>query len=129
MVWQVTLPSTPLTGPPSLGSKLVGFDSKGSGHWPCSIFCRLLSTKSVKLFNIEDPKQTRSSMAPRSVRFGVRSRRLNNVDQSWMSDQKFIISSFYVLWKVPAVFTVVSTHQPALGPRGRLWSRLLICIP
>jgi hypothetical protein len=30
---------------------------------------------------------------------------------------------------VPAAFAVVSTHQPALGPRGGLWPVLLICNP
>jgi hypothetical protein len=31
---------------------------------------------------------------------------------------------------VPAAFAVVSTHQPALGSRGRLlWSVLLMCNP
>jgi hypothetical protein len=28
---------------------------------------------------------------------------------------------------VPAAFAVVSTHQPALSPRGGLWPILLIC--
>jgi hypothetical protein len=30
---------------------------------------------------------------------------------------------------VPAAFPVVSTHQPALGPRGGLWPVLLMCNP
>jgi hypothetical protein len=30
---------------------------------------------------------------------------------------------------VPAVFAIVSTHQPALGPRGGLWPVLLMCNP
>jgi hypothetical protein len=30
---------------------------------------------------------------------------------------------------VPAAFAVVSTHQPALGPRGGLWPVLLVCNP
>jgi hypothetical protein len=30
---------------------------------------------------------------------------------------------------VPAVFAVVSTHQPTLGPRGGLWPVLLMCNP
>jgi hypothetical protein len=30
---------------------------------------------------------------------------------------------------VPAAFAVVSTHQPALGPRGGLWTDLLVCNP
>jgi hypothetical protein len=28
---------------------------------------------------------------------------------------------------VPAAFAVVSTHQPALSPRGGLWPVLLMC--
>jgi hypothetical protein len=30
---------------------------------------------------------------------------------------------------VPAAYVVVSTHQPALGPRGELWPVLLMCNP
>jgi hypothetical protein len=30
---------------------------------------------------------------------------------------------------VPAVFAVVNTHQPALGPRGGLWHVLVRCNP
>jgi hypothetical protein len=30
---------------------------------------------------------------------------------------------------VPAAFAVVSSHQPALGPLGGLWSVLLMCNP
>jgi hypothetical protein len=30
---------------------------------------------------------------------------------------------------VPAAFAVVSIHQSALGPRGGLWSVLLMCNP
>jgi hypothetical protein len=30
---------------------------------------------------------------------------------------------------IPVVFAVVSTHQPALGPRGGLWHILLMCNP
>jgi hypothetical protein len=30
---------------------------------------------------------------------------------------------------VPAAFAVVSTYQPALGPRGGLWPVLLMCNP
>jgi hypothetical protein len=29
---------------------------------------------------------------------------------------------------VPAAFAIVSTHQPALGPRGGLWPVLLMCL-
>jgi hypothetical protein len=30
---------------------------------------------------------------------------------------------------VPAVFAIVSTHQPALGSRGGLWPVLVLCNP
>jgi hypothetical protein len=30
---------------------------------------------------------------------------------------------------VPAAFAVVSSHQPALGPRGGLWPVLVLCDP
>jgi hypothetical protein len=30
---------------------------------------------------------------------------------------------------VPAALSVVSTYQPALGPRGELWPVLLMCNP
>jgi hypothetical protein len=30
---------------------------------------------------------------------------------------------------VPAAFAVVSTHQPAVGPRGGLWPVFLMCNP
>jgi hypothetical protein len=30
---------------------------------------------------------------------------------------------------VPAAFAVVSTHQPILDPRGRLWPVLVMCNP
>jgi hypothetical protein len=69
-------------------------------------------------------------MAPRSVRFGVRSWKLSK-GSHWMGDQKFIISSSSVLRNVkpliPAEFAVVSTHQPSLDPRGGLWPVLLMC--
>jgi hypothetical protein len=61
-------------------------------------------------------------MAPRSVRFGVRSRKLSNVGQ--MDDQKiyYLAPCFgrHVKPLVPGAFAVVSTHQSALGPRGEL---------
>jgi hypothetical protein len=46
----------------------------------------------------------------------------------WMDDQKIIISIFSVSL-VPAAFAVASTHQPTLGPRGRLWPVLLMYNP
>jgi hypothetical protein len=71
-------------------------------------------------------------MAPRSVRFGLLSWKLSNINQSLDGDQKFIISRTSVIQKtrgvveplVPAAFAVVSTHQPALGPHGGLWPSL-----
>jgi hypothetical protein len=45
-------------------------------------------------------------MAPRSARFGVRSRKLSK----------------------KIAFAVVSTHQPALGPHCGLWPVLLMCV-
>jgi hypothetical protein len=75
-------------------------------------------------------------MAERSERFGVRSRKLCNVVCHWMGDQKFkLLSSAppcfgrHVKPLVPAAFVVVSTHQPALGPRGGLWPVFLMCNP
>jgi hypothetical protein len=35
----------------------------------------------------------------------------------------------YVKLLVPAAFAVVSTHQPALGPRDGLWPVVLMCNP
>jgi hypothetical protein len=72
-------------------------------------------------------------MAPQSVRFGVRSRNLINVGHR-MGDQKFYLellraSGATLIKLVPAAFAVVSTHQPALGPRGGLWPVLLMCNP
>jgi hypothetical protein len=86
-------------------------------------------------------------MVPWSVRFVVRSWKLRNVSQDsflgwviihfhWMGDQKF----FYYHELLRALedtlsrwsrlhFAVVSTHQPALGPRGGLWPDLLMCNP
>jgi hypothetical protein len=57
------------------------------------------------------------SMAPRSVRFGVQSRKLSNV--GWVT--KNLLSRAHPCFEhvkplVPAAFAVVSTHQPALGP-------------
>jgi hypothetical protein len=69
-------------------------------------------------------------MGPRSVRFGVRSRKLSNIGYL-LGDQKFIITLSrkpgHVKPLVPAEFAVVSTLQPALGPRGGLWPVLLMC--
>jgi hypothetical protein len=62
------------------------------------------------------------------VRFGVRI----NVGQSLDGSLKSILSRDppcfrrHVRTLVPAAFAVVSTHQPALGPRGGLWSLLLM---
>jgi hypothetical protein len=58
-------------------------------------------------------------MAPQSVCFGMRSRKLSNVGH-WMSDQNVLSRASprferHVKPLVPAVFAVVSTHQTALG--------------
>jgi hypothetical protein len=52
-------------------------------------------------------------MAPRSVRFSVRLRKLSNVGHSWDGTKNY-------LKFVPATLTVVSTLQSAQAPRGRL---------
>jgi hypothetical protein len=53
------------------------------------------------------------------------------VKQRWsvIDDQQFIISYSSVLWKVSAAFAVVSTHQPALGPRSYFLSIRKVCAP
>jgi hypothetical protein len=74
-------------------------------------------------------------MASRSVHFGMRSRKLSKRWSviGWVI--KNVLSRAppcfgrHVKPLVPAVFAVVSTHQPALGPRGGLWPVLLICNP
>jgi hypothetical protein len=60
---------------------------------------------------------------------GVWSRKLCNVGH-WMGDQKFTTRAPPCIGRhdkplVPVAFTVVSTHRPALGPRGGLWPVLL----
>jgi hypothetical protein len=59
-------------------------------------------------------------MAPRSVRFGVRSRNLGNVGQSLDGRPKiFYLELLRAAEGIfSAAFAVVSTHQPALGPRS-----------
>jgi hypothetical protein len=70
-------------------------------------------------------------MAPRSVSFGVRSRKLSTVNRTL--DTKNVLSQAplcfgrHVKPLLPATFAVVSTHQPALGPRGG--PVLLMCNP
>jgi hypothetical protein len=66
----------------------------------------------------------------------VRLRKLSNVlnGQSGMGDQKLLSLApacfgRHVKPLVPAVFAVVSTHQPALVPRGGLWPVLLVRNP
>jgi hypothetical protein len=60
-------------------------------------------------------------MAPRSVRFGMRSRKLSNVGGP-LGDQKFTISSSSVL----PVFAVFSSYKSALGLRCGLWPSLCV---
>jgi hypothetical protein len=71
----------------------------------------------------------RSSMAPRSVRFGVHPRKLSNVGRHWMGDQNLLYRvprcfRRHVKPLVPAAF--VSTYKSALGPRGGLRPVLLM---
>jgi hypothetical protein len=72
-------------------------------------------------------------MAPRSMCFGVRSRKLSNVGQS-LDVTKSVLSRVppwfgrHVKPLVPAALAVVITHQPALGPRGGLWPVLSLCV-
>jgi hypothetical protein len=76
----------------------------------------------------------RSSMDPRSVCFGVRSRKLSNVSQSLDGWPKMYYLELLrasegtlsrrvtasVMRGKPAVFVVLRTHQPALGTRAGL---------
>jgi hypothetical protein len=71
-------------------------------------------------------------MGPRSVRFGVR------VKQRWsvigLVTQNLFSRALPCFGRhakplVPASFAVVSTHQPALGPRGGLRAVILMCNP
>jgi hypothetical protein len=68
------------------------------------------------------------------VRFGVRSRKLSKFGQSLDGWLKSILSRAppcfgrHVKLLVLAAFAVVSTHQPALGPRGWLWPVLLMVV-
>jgi hypothetical protein len=65
-------------------------------------------------------------MAPRTVRFGVRSRKLSNVGQSLDGSPKIYYLEHlrpfarHVKPLFPVAFAIVSTHHPALGPRGGL---------
>jgi hypothetical protein len=46
------------------------------------------------------------------------------------TNQKFVpCSGRHVRLLVPAAFVVVSIHQSAMGPRGRLWPVLHMCDP
>jgi hypothetical protein len=63
-------------------------------------------------------------MALRSVRFGLRSRKLVTLVGHWMGDQKCFEGT---LSRWSRLHLLVSTHQPALGPHGGLWPVLLMC--
>jgi hypothetical protein len=52
-------------------------------------------------------------------------RAIAEVKQRW-SVMRWVVKICH-LELVPAAFTVVSTHQSALGPRGGLWPFLLMC--
>jgi hypothetical protein len=68
-------------------------------------------------------------MAPRSVCYSVRSRKLSNVGQSLVTKNLLSRAPPCFGWHakplVSAAFAVVSTHQSALGSRGELWPVLL----
>jgi hypothetical protein len=70
-------------------------------------------------------------MAPRSVRCGVRSRKLmvshRMTEIYYLELLRASEGTFKPL--VPAAFAVVSIHQTALGPRGGLARVLLMCNP
>jgi hypothetical protein len=77
-------------------------------------------------------------MALRSVRFGVRSRKLSNVGQSLDEIPKNLLSRVplcfetferHVKLLVPAAFAVVSTHQPTLDLHDGLWPVFVMCKP
>jgi hypothetical protein len=76
-------------------------------------------------------------MAPRSVRFGVQSRKLSNVGQSldgWpkiyflelLRSSEGTLSHWF---RLHLALAVVSAHQPALALRGGLRLFLLMCNP
>jgi hypothetical protein len=71
-------------------------------------------------------------MIPRSVYFGVRLWKLSNVGQSLDGRPKIYLFKLFrasedTLNPWPRLHcAVVSTHQPALGPRGGLWPVLLM---
>jgi hypothetical protein len=67
-------------------------------------------------------------MAQRLVRFVVRSNDIIWVKKNLLSRAPPCFES-HVKPLVPAAFAVVSSHQPALGPRGVLWPVLLMCNP
>jgi hypothetical protein len=95
-----------------------------------TILCMTLGLKYHLYIHIHTCDDTRSSMAPRSVSVGVRSRKLSNIGH-WMGDQKYIMCfGKHVKPLVSAVFAVVSTHQPSrvvgYGPFS-LWNKEGLC--
>jgi hypothetical protein len=78
---------------------------------------------------MKSKESMRSSISPRSVGFGVRSRKLSNVGYVTKNLLYQAPPCFgrHVMPVVPAAFAVVSTHRCTLGPRGRLWLVLLMC--
>jgi hypothetical protein len=66
-------------------------------------------------------------MAPRSVRFGVRSWKLSNIGQSLDECYlELLRASSHVKPLDPAALAVVITLQPALSPRG--YSPFSLCV-
>jgi hypothetical protein len=64
----------------------------------------------------------RSSMAPRSVRFGVRSRKLNNVGQS-LDDQNLLSRVFRALEGTLSRWSRL--HLQSLAPTKPHWARVV----
>jgi hypothetical protein len=68
-------------------------------------------------------------MAQRSVRFGVRRWSVIGWVTKNLLSRVSLCFGRHVKPMAPAAFVVVSTHQPALGPRGELSPVLLVCNP
>jgi hypothetical protein len=74
-------------------------------------------------------------MAPRQCATACDVGKLSNVGWFFGGVTKDLLSrappcfGSHVKPLVPAAFAVVTTHQPALGPRGGVWPILLMCNP
>jgi hypothetical protein len=78
-----------------------------------------------------DCKSLRSSMAPLRRAIAEVKQRWSVI--RWVTRKKLsrapLCFGRHVKPLVPTAFAVVSTHQPALGPRGGLWPVLFMCNP